>query len=240
MTTDERLMRVENQLARTRSLNSILIVCVVLCLMLCILLSLGGWFILRTCRPQTARARPGAEEIRASRFVVEDKDRRGTAVLAQFGEAGPGLVLADAQNTPRLSVMLDRGMPSMQFRDENGACRAELGLSKPGPILALNDPNGIHLVECSIRERNAGLTLLDKKGQARATLDVTSAGFWTIPALTLWDKNGRPHITLSMTEEPSLILYNENGQPSALLTHVKERPVLMLYGAGGQEIWSAP
>ena len=59
MTTDERLTRVENELARASSLNSILLVCVVLCLMLCIPLSFGGWLILKTYRSQIRKNHSG-------------------------------------------------------------------------------------------------------------------------------------------------------------------------------------
>lgn len=99
MSTDERMERIEGQLARVRWVNRSLIACI-------IVLSLGVW------------AKFGAKEVRAVRFVVEDENgntRIGLVVL----KGGPTLGLNDENGNTRalLSVEKDGGL--MKVLDKN-------------------------------------------------------------------------------------------------------------------------
>lgn len=204
MTTDERLEKMEAQLAHVRLINRCLVTGAVVCV--------AVWGLTETFGPERTWAQSGVKEVRASSFVVEDKDHRGTAVLAHFGEVGPGLVLMDEKNIPRVSVMLKTSMPSIEFRDENRERRAEFALTKQGPVLSLSNRSANCLVELSIGEKGSGLTLRDEEGRTRLTLGLRNAGPWKIPAMSLWDDKGTPRASLFMAEGPTLTLNDEKGK----------------------------
>ncbi len=71
MTTDERMKKMEGQLARLKWISGGLIVGVILCLLTCVMvvLCLVGWYILETSSTET-----DAEQIRANRFILEDEN----------------------------------------------------------------------------------------------------------------------------------------------------------------------
>lgn len=157
MTTDERLQKVEGQLARVRWINR--------CLIASIVLSVGVWFIVKTLTPEMAWAQSAVKEIRANKFVLEDENGKDRASIAMdrggpglslmdengktlatmtLGKDGRGLRLMDENSNTRavfwLSVLANQ--PSLVLKDENGKSRAVLTVSKDGPRLELRDENG--------------------------------------------------------------------------------------------------
>jgi len=86
MTTDERMGKIEGQLARMRWFNR--------CLIACIVLSLGVWFILKTFGPEQVWAQSSGKVIRAGSFILEDENGKARAGLS-VSKDGPGLVLCD-------------------------------------------------------------------------------------------------------------------------------------------------
>jgi hypothetical protein len=156
MTTEERLEKMEVQLARVRWFNR--------CLIACIVLSLGVWFILKTFGPEMVWAQSGVKEIRANRFILEDENgkprgglavEKGSTVLFLLDENGKSRAcLAAAKDGPMLSLYDENGKPRawlaavmdgsmLSLYDEDGKPRADLTLSsKYGPHLSLTDENG--------------------------------------------------------------------------------------------------
>jgi len=98
MPTDERMEKMEGQLARVIWFNR--------CLIACIVLSLGFCFVSKTFGPEAASAQSGVKQVRAKRFVVEDENGNGRGILAVTKE-GPTLALFDKNGKSR--VLLGTG-----------------------------------------------------------------------------------------------------------------------------------
>ncbi|MGB2866765.1 MAG: hypothetical protein WBC05_25765 [Sedimentisphaerales bacterium] len=134
MTTDERMEKMEGQLARVRWFNR--------CLIACIVLSLGGWFILKSFGPETAWAQFGAKVIRAGSFILEDENGKARAGLSVL-KTGPALQLYDENGKARASLSVLKTGPGLLLFDENGKNRVMQAVDdKDGPMLALFDKNG--------------------------------------------------------------------------------------------------
>jgi hypothetical protein len=138
MTTEERLEKLERELAcahrRSRWLLAVLV------------LAVGGLCLARTWTSTTALAQAqGAiatpRAVRASEFILEDENGKTRASL-NVGKDGPGLTLysENGKGCAGLSVCTDT--PSLFLRDKNDRLRADLALSKNGPTLNLFDENG--------------------------------------------------------------------------------------------------
>jgi len=226
MTTDERIEKMERQLARMRWFNR--------CLIACIVLSLGAWFILKTFTTETAWAQSMAKVIRANAFILEDKQGKIRARL-HVPEDGPELVLCDKNEKGRvgLSVTEEDG-PALVLQDENGKARALMSMS----MLYMKDENGKFRVMLSSVKDTPGLLLLDKNGKIRAKLVLTEDE----PELDLFDENEKSRASLGMIikDVPGLLLYNENGEVRAGLSVDKDGPELNLLDENGKLIWSAP
>ena len=93
MTTDQRLEKMEGELARTRWLNR--------CLVASVLVSLALWGLTQSLGPETAWAQSGTEEIRANGFIVEDANGKTRARLGFLMDA-PALELCDEIGQPVL------------------------------------------------------------------------------------------------------------------------------------------
>ena len=91
MTIEERLEKLERQLGRAKRRNYWLLVGLAVCV------GLGG--VAWAFRPEPARAQPAlnaVKEIRANRFILEDKQGKTRAQLTVYSD-GPRLSLFDQQ-----------------------------------------------------------------------------------------------------------------------------------------------
>jgi len=200
MTTEERLEKLENELASAKRRVRRLVVAgagVLACF---------GAFVAAWASMRVAHAQGQAQvlqAVQAQSFVVVDKNGKTRAWLG-WDKTGTRLVLYD----------------------ENDNLRAHLGTDKSGTMLSLNDETGhlgAHLY--ALMESGPGLSLSDKNGQSRAALGTDKDG----PNLTLMDEKGTPRAVLAVSmERPNLALLAENGSPLALLAVNMERPNLTL------------
>jgi hypothetical protein len=157
MTTEERLERLERDLAGERRRNRWLLTGAGLCLVA------GLVWIVGTSKATAQAAKIVQDEIRARKFVLEDENGKTRAglvagidgpALALFDENGkmrigmaafefgPGLSLSDENGKMRILVAALKGMATMNLADENGKPRAKLSVPKEGPDLKLIDENG--------------------------------------------------------------------------------------------------
>jgi hypothetical protein len=134
MTTDERMEKMEAQLARVRWSNRCLMAGLVLCLAL--------WGLTQTFRPETAQAQSGTKELQAKAFILQDENDKPRAALAYLPEKGPMLTLMDEKGNARAVLGLKLGGPSLELRDENHIVRARLAVDRQMVRLVLNDENG--------------------------------------------------------------------------------------------------
>jgi hypothetical protein len=142
MTPDERIEKMEGQLARVRLVNY--------CLIACIVLFFGVWFILKTFDPETPWAQYEGKGRRANSFV------RGLGAVDQVYIAHDGIVIR---------------ANSFILEDENGNVRASLGMTSDGPGLSLYDENGKVRAGMVSTEDGAKLVLSDENGNVRASLE---------------------------------------------------------------------
>jgi hypothetical protein len=176
MSTDERLEKIEGQLARVRWFNRILIAGIVL--------FLGVWLILKSFGPDTAWAQSGGEEIRAKKFVLEDENGKMRATLA-MAENGPMLSLSDENGKIRAALKVADGKPSLSLHDVDGKERASLMVGTLGPYLTLYDENDMLRADLSVGKGSSNLSLSDENGKERAVI-----GMFDEPDLVLFDENG--------------------------------------------------
>ena len=121
MSTDERIEKMEGQLARMRWFNC--------CLIACIVLPLGAWFISKNFGPKTAWAQSRVKEIRANSFILEDENGKGRAALSVLKD-GPVLGLFDENGKLRVGLGVLNDVPGLELFDENGKKRAGLVVVK--------------------------------------------------------------------------------------------------------------
>jgi len=179
MTTDERMEKMEGQLARVRWFNR--------CLIACIVLSLGVWFISKTFGPETVWAQSSGKVIRANRFIVEDENGNLRAVLEAYKE-GASLMMCDENGKPRAALAVFKEGPKMVMLDENGKSRAVQKVDKVGPDLAMCDENGKPRAALMVVNNEPSLALFEENGNLRAMLAVSKDG----PGLVMFDENKKP------------------------------------------------
>ena len=111
MTTDERMKKMEGQLARVRWFNR--------CLIVCIVLSLGVWFIWKSFGPKQVWAQSSGKVIRANAFFLEDENGKDGASLVMTDD-GPMLGLLDENGQPRILLSMMKGGPCLMLTDKSG------------------------------------------------------------------------------------------------------------------------
>jgi len=203
MTTDERMEKMEKELARVRWSNR--------CLIGCIVLSLGVCFIWRTFGPETAWAQSGAKEIRANKFVLEDPNGKPCATLGYIENNGPALLLLDKNDVVRASLGLTPDGPGLELMDENHNTRVGLRThAGGGPGLMLSDEDDRPRAILNILGRQGSqLVLIDQNKRPRAGV----AALKGESRVWLRDQNGKPRAALTITEDgPNLSLTDENGK----------------------------
>jgi len=174
MTPEERIEKMERQLVQVRWFNR--------CLIACIVLSLG--FVYISKRKNVVQS--GVKEIRASRFIIEDENRKPRVVLAITSD-GPGLRLCDENGKERAVLAVTPNGPELRQYDKNANERIHLGMTKDIAILSLNDENQQLSSILSASKNGPRLLLSDENGNIRALLWVDKSG----PILSLKDENGK-------------------------------------------------
>ncbi|MEE8509838.1 MAG: tetratricopeptide repeat protein [candidate division NC10 bacterium] len=159
---------------------------------------LGLVFLLGATKSQKAKV---ADEIRAGRFIVVDRDGKPRAELSVGPNGKVGLALAD----------------------QNEKIRAGLGVASDGtPGLALADKNGMRRATLVVRpDGTVRLDLTDKGGTPRAELALSDDG---LPHLALLNKDEKSSawLTVSHQGSPALILRDKDGNTRALQVARKE------------------
>lgn len=139
MTTEERLEKLECELARAKRGNRRMFLAGTGLLLGLFALLMASWSMTGVAQGQEEQ--PDKKVIRANVFILEDQNGKLCAVLA-VDKAGPALVLYDQNGKPRVGLTAFKGGPALILRDENGKPRAGLTVPKIGPSLILYDKNG--------------------------------------------------------------------------------------------------
>ena len=137
MTTEERLEKLEKELARAKRRNRRLLAVAGLVVGAVTL----AWIVAGTANRAEAQGGGVPAVIRANAFVLVDEKGKTRAELS-MGEYGPGLLLVDENGKTRATLTVDKDWPWLALADENGKTRAMLAVGKNGPVLGLLDENG--------------------------------------------------------------------------------------------------
>lgn len=157
MTTEERLEKLERELGRAKRHNRCLLAGLAVCL------GIGG--VAWAFRPEPARAQivwTGVKEVRANRFILEDKQGKARAQLTVYSDG------------PRLSLF-----------DQWGKVCAELAATEGGARLALFGQKGEAHATMSVGKYHmvTGMTIRGPK---------TGSATYYGPTLGLYDVQGNP------------------------------------------------
>ncbi len=229
MTTEERLEKLESDLAGAKRRNRLLLVGVAI---------VAGMFLLGA----------GGEElqkvVRGERFELVDSTGRVCAALG-VDKGQPSLKLFDQNDTERVSlgVSAESGQPALKLCDQNGEVRASLKLDTSGQSkLGLADQNGKVRAHLGVDAGGkAGLMLWDENGKILAVLGTNDVG---LPGLQLYSGNDLParaNLVLVDNGQPRLVLQDQNGKPRVnLVLSESGQPRLALGDEHNRTIWSAP
>jgi hypothetical protein len=176
MTTEERLERVEKELARAKRQNRVLLVAAVIIVSVVFLLG--------------ASENRSRDTIRAKAFCVVDENDSTRAALGLSGDGQPVLNLYDGNGTRRVRLGLGGGCPGLWLYDENDTVRTVLSLCESGqPGLAMAGENGTPLVDLGVGSTGKpGLGMYDENNTLRSVLGFSTTGQ---PVLDLYDENGK-------------------------------------------------
>jgi hypothetical protein len=194
--------------------------------------------------------RPGvllADVVRARR--VELADDAGTVRAVLSGGTTPespcGLMLNDAGGTTRLAVHITtHGTPQVDILGADGTPKIHLALDRDGaplvailgqgsdgitfrvpaggaPTMELIDAAGDARVHLRADEQGAGLVMVAIPGRSQLILATRNAA----PAVLLTDKEGKPRVSITMTEAdgPDIRTLQADGQTPAWASPAAER-----------------
>lgn len=134
MTIDERMEKIEGQLARVRWFNH--------CLIACIVLSLVAWFVSKTFGPDTVWAKSGVKEIIANKIILEDENGK-THVILSAKKDGAGLWMYGENGKQLFRLGADYGGATLSLCYDNGRGGVRLGVTSEGPEVVLTKKNGM-------------------------------------------------------------------------------------------------
>jgi hypothetical protein len=184
MTIEERVEKVEMELARAKRRNRLLLAGVLLAV---VLLAVGA---------TTPGVASREDVVKAKQFIlvdVNDKTRAELSVTAM----GPVLGLFDKKGIARAILSVPEDGPGLSLSNENGKIRAILSVPEDGPMLYLYDESGKAHTGLVMFKDGSSLNLSDKNGKTRATLgrsQTTTPDGKTITypesSLLLFDPNG--------------------------------------------------
>lgn len=116
MTTGERLEKLEQELARVKRRNRLLLAVGAVAVGVCVL----AWSISGTASKAQAQGAARARKvIRANEFVLED-DKGKTRAMLSVNENGPVLGMFDEKGKIRAALVVKENEPMMKMVDPNG------------------------------------------------------------------------------------------------------------------------
>ena len=210
MTTEERLEKLESELARAKRGNRRMVLAGVGLL-------LGMFALLVAGRSVTSIAL--GQEKAADKTVIRANE----------------FILLDEQGRKRATLRMDPNGPTLRMSRENGKDYFVLSGSQDGGALLMVDQNGQVRLTLGVNEEGPGLGMFDKKGKSRVVLKVGQTETLDAALLTLVGENGKSKAILSVFKGgPRLDLYDEKGETRVSLGAHKDGPVLSLGDENGK------
>jgi hypothetical protein len=156
-------------------------------------------------------------------------------VRAYDDEAGPCIVLSDADSKPRVRIAMQDLGPVIQVLGPNGEQRATIRATEDGPSITFTDEAGKPNL---VLAGDAPAVLL-RDASNKASLHVGFLGSGQ-PLLLMDDVNGEHRLKLGLeTDGPRLVMSDKDGNVNANLVVQQGTPCLV-FGKDGKVIWSTP
>lgn len=247
MTIQERLEKLERELARTRRRDRLLFVGLVLT---AVLLACGkspspgavpqGVMEKRVAALEAAVKEMGdrldaiekQKMMRAESFAVVDGKGKIRALLDVTG-----LALYDENDEIRVFLNATKTGSGLSLHDENAKVRVMLDADKDGTRLLLSDENEKVRTMLVVDKDGPSLALSDENGKGRILLNATKDG----PGLALSDENEKVRVSLNATKDgPGMSLHDENEKVRVVLFVNNARSGLGVLDENGKGIWRAP
>ena len=227
MTTEERLEKLERELARPNHPNCWLLPVIALAV---VGLALAGTWTRTTAIAQDRGESASPKVIHASAFSLEDENGKVRATLSMT-KGGPRLALYDENGKVRVGLGASKDGSGLSLYDENDKQRLLLAATKDAPALALYNETGKVRATLLVAKSMPGLRLLDPNGNGGVVLGVTKDG----PALALCDENRKAGAMLDGSKDgPKLRLFDRNGTLRAALAAFKDQPLLGFLDENGR------
>ncbi len=194
----------------------------------------------------------------APALVMLDKSRRARLTIGITPEDQPQVILAGANEQPRIRVALDGDTAGLiQFADRSGGQRAWIGVGRTGSSgLWVHGTDGREYASFTAGSGYfSALSFIGRSGKERAAVGMdgeraliriaggaanTSAGLSIspegLPGLNLIDRDRGAQVTFKLQPDgtPMMILQDKKGQASTA------SPVRLLIGKDQTVIWQAP
>ncbi|NIA08179.1 MAG: hypothetical protein GWP14_11195 [Actinobacteria bacterium] len=222
MTTEERLEKLELELARTKRNSRRLILGG-----MGLFLGLSALLVAGRTTTSTVYAQEKTNDktvIRANAFILLDEQGRERGALSMYS-FGPALTLLDEKNKTRAVLSVGKEGPNLSLADEKGKPRVFLAMDEKGMGLGMFAEQGNSLTLAVIKD-GPGLNLVDENGGIRVALCLDKDR----PMLDLRDENGKSRAVLgsgrTTAPDGKIISYPESS--------------LLLFGPEGKIIWQAP
>ncbi len=200
MTTEERLLKLEQEVIRTKRLNRLMSL---LFIGVCIIL----WFSCSNFQNGVI------DEVRARKITVVDEEGINRIVLVA-DEKWVGITLIDKNNTPRIFLGGDEETQSLSLYDESETKRIVLGSTEGRQGLNLYDENDA-LRGCLLSmEKRTELTFYDEKDTPRVFLSHIDDK----QGLSLFDKNNTNRVELISNLEVESLTLNDAIRPRIMLS----------------------
>ncbi len=141
MTIEERLEKLEKELARVNRRNHTLLAVIIFGVVLLAAILLESRTTPEIGTTRTSESISEVEDVvRARSFVVIDENGKPRIILAMT-ENGPKLAFFDENQKYRIGLGEAKEVLGLNLSDENGESRALLFMDKDGPRLSLSDEN---------------------------------------------------------------------------------------------------
>lgn len=145
-----------------------------------------------------------------------DEDGKPRSVMGVL-DSGPGLALFDSSRKMRIGLEIQaNGAPSVSVADANGKRRAVLSVVSNGnPLIGVLDENEQPRAALGRNTYGDGLVLFGPNAKPAVTMAVYPTGTATGNALTFWDLNAKPRLSLgtfTSADVPGIVASDGDGK----------------------------
>ena len=188
------------------------------------------------------RAQLSVSEHQTANLDLYDANGASRAQLGVLPDGTTVFTFSDESGKPSLllSTTAKSGSGTLAFFNPDGALRAQLGMEKGDPKLALNDHLGKQVMRINVDGDQPALALYDQQGIWRTLMTLNQDG---TPELGLADQSNRPRLMLGLQPDgrSTFVMTSDDGKPLAVFGQMPDgAPSLRLMGDDGAVLGKVP